>query len=67
MMNKLDANNNGVIDYTEFIAGCMESKLYLKEEHLKNAFQYFDKVSIVYGCVRVLICRITVALLRRMS
>ena len=44
LMNKLDANNNGFIDYTEFIAGCMKSKIYLKEEHLKNAFAFFDKV-----------------------
>ena len=44
LMNKLDANNNGYIDYTEFIAGCMKSKIYMKEEHLKRAFSFFDKV-----------------------
>jgi Ca2+-binding EF-hand superfamily protein len=43
-MNKLDTNNNGYIDYTEFIAGCMKSKIYLKEDYLKNAFSFFDKV-----------------------
>jgi len=43
-MNKLDTNNNGYIDYTEFLAGCMKSKIYLKEEVIKNAFSYFDKV-----------------------
>jgi calcium-dependent protein kinase len=42
-MDKLDTNGNGVIDYTEFIASCMKSKIYLKEENLKNAFSYFDK------------------------
>lgn len=42
---KLDTNNNGYVDYTEFIAGCMKSKIYLKEDHLKTAFSYFDKVS----------------------
>jgi calcium-dependent protein kinase len=44
LMDKLDTNNNGYIDYTEFLAGCMKSKIYLKEDYLKNAFEYFDKV-----------------------
>ena len=47
LMNKLDTNNNGYIDYTEFLAGCMRSKIYLKEDYLKSAFQYFDKVRIM--------------------
>lgn len=42
-MQKLDTNLNGYIDYTEFLAGCMKSKIYLKEDYLKSAFQYFDK------------------------
>lgn len=46
-MDKMDTNGNGVIDYTEFIAGCMKSKIYLKEEHLKSAFSYFDKVTYI--------------------
>ena len=37
-------NTNGSIDYTEFIAGCMRSKIYLKEDHLRSAFEYFDRV-----------------------
>lgn len=44
LLNKLDTNGNGYVDYTEFLAGCMKSKIYLKEEHLRNAFSYFDKV-----------------------
>ena len=44
-MNKLDTNHNGYIDYTEFLAGCMKSKIYMKEDNLKRAFQYFDKVT----------------------
>lgn len=44
LMNKLDTNDNGYIDYTEFLAGCMKSKIYLKEDYLKSAFAYFDKV-----------------------
>jgi calcium-dependent protein kinase len=39
----MDTNNNGSIDYTEFIAGCMQSYVYLKENNLKHAFEYFDK------------------------
>jgi Ca2+-binding EF-hand superfamily protein len=38
----LDTNNNGHIDYTEFIAGCLRSKIYLHEDNLKIAFSYFD-------------------------
>jgi len=43
LLDKLDTNKNGYIDYTEFIAGCLKSKIYLKEELLKRTFQYFDK------------------------
>lgn len=39
----MDTNNNGCIDYTEFIAGCMQSYVYLKENNLKHAFEYFDR------------------------
>jgi calcium-dependent protein kinase len=38
LMNKLDTNHNGYIDYTEFLAGCMKSKIYLKEDYLQSAF-----------------------------
>ena len=41
----IDTNNNGVVDYTEFIAACMQSYNYLNENHLKSAFSYFDKDS----------------------
>jgi Ca2+-binding EF-hand superfamily protein len=44
MLLNLDLNNNGSIDYTEFLAGCLRSKIYLKEDHLRSAFEYFDKV-----------------------
>ena len=42
-MNVIDANQNGLIDYTEFIAACLQSYNYLKENHLRSAFTYFDK------------------------
>lgn len=43
VMRVMDSNNNGYIDYTEFIAGCLQSYNYLQETHLKSAFTYFDK------------------------
>lgn len=39
----IDTNQNGLIDYTEFIAACLQSYNYLKENHLRAAFSYFDK------------------------
>ena len=42
-MEIIDSNQNGLIDYTEFIAACLQSSSYLKENHLKAAFAYFDK------------------------
>lgn len=42
-MEIIDSNHNGLIDYTEFIAACLQSSNYLKENHLKAAFTYFDK------------------------
>jgi len=39
----IDSNQNGLIDYSEFIAACLESHNYLKENHLRQAFSYFDK------------------------
>ncbi len=46
LLNQMDTNGNGYIDYTEFIASCIKSKIYLKEEYIKQAFSYFDKVSL---------------------
>ena len=42
-MKAMDTNGNGMLDYTEFIAGCMQSYVYCKESNLKTAFEYFDK------------------------
>lgn len=41
-MQSLDTNKNGFIDYTEFLAGCMKSKIYLNNDYLKRAFEFFD-------------------------
>jgi Ca2+-binding EF-hand superfamily protein len=46
-MDTLDTNNNGCIDYTEFLAGCMKAKIYLKEERIRDAFEFFDRVIIL--------------------
>ena len=37
-MDVIDSNNNGVIDYTEFIAACMYSQDYNQENQIKQAF-----------------------------
>ena len=42
-INSVRFDSNGNIDYTEFIAGWMQSYVYLKENNLKQAFQYFDR------------------------
>ena len=39
----IDANQNGLIDYTEFIAACLHSYNYLQDAQLRAAFCYFDK------------------------
>jgi len=41
-MSVIDSNQNGLIDYTEFIAACLQSYNYLQESHLRSAFAYFD-------------------------
>jgi calcium-dependent protein kinase len=42
-MKVIDANQNGLIDYTEFIAACLHSYSYLQDAQLRSAFSYFDK------------------------
>jgi hypothetical protein len=57
LMDAMDTNKNGALDYTgnkksikkcnlEFIAACLQSYDSIKEAHLKEAFEYFDKVNI---------------------
>lgn len=43
MLSALDANNNGNIDYTEFIAGCLLRRNFSTTGFLESAFRYFDK------------------------
>ena len=41
--SSIDTDKNGKIDYTEFLAACLEKKIFLKEEKLYEAFSVFDK------------------------
>lgn len=43
IMKKVDVNHSGDIDYTEFLAGCMERSNFESKENLNLAFKLFDK------------------------
>ena len=43
IFNSIDTDKNGKIDYTEFIASCLQEKIYLNKERLNEAFSIFDK------------------------
>lgn len=45
IMETVDIDKNGTIDYTEFIAATMNKEKLLTGERLKTAFDHFDKVS----------------------
>jgi len=38
----MDTDSSGSVNYTEFIAACMDKSVYLKEEKLLAAFKSFD-------------------------
>jgi Ca2+-binding EF-hand superfamily protein len=38
IFNEIDVDNNGFIDYTEFIASCIDSSLEWGEKYLKETF-----------------------------
>jgi len=40
--NDIDADNNGKIDYTEFIAATLQRQIFLKKETLFEAFSALD-------------------------
>jgi len=42
LMNDVDADGNGQIDYTEFLAAMLDKKVYLQESALWEAFSVFD-------------------------
>mmetsp|Transcript_4233 Transcript_4233/g.6404 ORF Transcript_4233/g.6404 Transcript_4233/m.6404 type:complete len:460 (-) Transcript_4233:113-1492(-) len=43
LLQSLDVNRNGTIDYTEFLAATLDKSTYLQQEKLYGAFKTFDK------------------------
>ena len=43
IINNIDDNGNGMINYSEFLAATMDEQIYLREDYLRTAFQMFDK------------------------
>merc|ERR1712000_266078 len=42
LMDEVDSNGNGAIDYTEFLAATLECEHYLNKSNCLRAFQTFD-------------------------
>ena len=43
IFNRLDGDNNGYIEYEEFIRACIDKKTLMTKEKLKFAFRFLDK------------------------
>jgi len=43
LLDKLDTNYNGLIEYSEFINGAIDFPRLLSQNRLENAFKFFDK------------------------
>ena len=43
LMDYIDTDKNGKINYTEFVASCLDNSLIYKEENLKMGFKMLDK------------------------
>lgn len=43
IMNKVDDDHNGYIDYSEFLKSCVDYTNHLSKENLETAFRMFDK------------------------
>jgi len=43
ILERVDADGSGEIDYSEWIVATIDKKKYLSDEKLKIAFQIFDK------------------------
>jgi calcium-dependent protein kinase len=42
LFKSMDTDHSGRIDYTEFLAACMDKSIYLREERLLEAFKMMD-------------------------
>lgn len=43
ILQSTDSNNDGTIDFTEFLTAAFDKKKLLSEENLRRAFAVFDK------------------------
>merc|ERR1711972_488886 len=43
IFEEMDIDGSGIIDYTEFIAACLDKKTYMQEDVCWSAFRGFDK------------------------
>merc|ERR1712003_540330 len=43
IMEEVDSDNSGFIDYTEFLAATLDKKVYMKEDVCWSAFRVFDR------------------------
>jgi calcium-dependent protein kinase len=50
MLKKIDINNNGIIDYSEFLMANLQQDEVVSIEKLKEAFKLFDKVMLPSKC-----------------
>jgi len=42
LLKSVDMNGSGTLDYTEFVAACLDKKLYMQRDVCWNAFRIFD-------------------------
>lgn len=47
IMDNLDYEHNGMLNYTEFLLATMDRKKLLRKENLWAAFKHFDLVSFI--------------------
>ena len=47
LFSAMDVNQNGVIDYTEFLAVFMENYIMKNERYLRDFFEKYDKVPLL--------------------
>merc|ERR1712048_256822 len=43
IMEEVDSDGSGVIDYTEFLAATLDKRVYMKEDVVWSAFRVFDR------------------------